>query len=331
MKFKVILGIAAIVVVSGAAMAQTPCPPGANEFATIGGMNNEKLRVDTTGWDNNNNEIGRFWSALNPADNNNFAGTCPSNVVTAFGEWWDDETGNTNCNAGAPCYGIRGAINGVGCGVSTCFQVPLIILVEDYGTGGPPGVGGTAYFYASRIDFLAAGGTRPYDFAIADNSVNGTTPQTLVTGFEYPQAFVTSSSRVGADVQTTQAYVDAGRSVWAAVDANTPLPDSSVIASYDICTHTGGGDPGRDRSLWTCSDSIPYADDGAEASVLVDCPNTVDDTYVAVGLTFTGGVQSALVGSATQVECNPNVADPEPSRPTIRRKADSPRRPARSR
>jgi hypothetical protein len=336
--FKLILGVTAVAVMAAvlAPVANAQCATGAREFATVGGMNNQKLRVNTDGWHNSGQEIGRFWSANNSNDNNNFGGGCPSNDGTqTFGNWWQSNTGNANC-AGSECYGVRGALAGTNCGGSTCQDDPLIVLVEDWGTAGPPGVGDTAHFFAARIDLDAAGAVAPrrWDFGLVDDSVNGQVIQGFVSGAEYPQAFVTSSNRAGSDVNTVQDYSDLGASVWAAVDTSTGLPDSSLVVSYDICTFTGAADPGRDRSMWNCSASVPYADGAVTGNgVTVSCPNTVDDTFVAIGATFDGGsgpdVPSALVGRATQVECNPNIANPEQRRPAIRR--NSAERPSRSR
>jgi hypothetical protein len=68
----------------------------------------------------------------------------------------------------------------------------------------------------------------------------------------------------------------------------------------------------------------PYADAGVMGDQIpVPCPVGVDDTFLAVGVTFvdpsTGGLQSIYVGRNTIVECDPNIADPDG--PTIRRRA----------
>jgi hypothetical protein len=46
-------------------------------------------------------------------------------------------------------------------------------------------------------------------------------------------------------------------------------------------------------------------------TIQVDCGDTVNNVYLAVGATFDAGVQSLLVGAPTIVECDPNVADPD--------------------
>ena len=61
----------------------------------------------------------------------------------------------------------------------------------------------------------------------------------------------------------------------------------------------------------------------------------MNDTYIALGMTFEGGaggdVQSALVGRATILECDPNLADPEPTERPRKPVQANPRKPVNAR
>jgi hypothetical protein len=293
----------ATIVIMAAPAANAQCIP-AQVFGSTGlaklGMVQTEISGPLSG-----NEIGSFWMASNPGNASNAGGTCPAT------EWVVSRTS-----------GNRGVSGGIGAGVCTATTCPgaddeMVFLIEDYGAGGPPGVGDTAYFVGFRMDATPPA-ARYWDLARAAGNIEQTVPM-----LSYPDAVVQTSSRNDPNVDTTQAYADIGLNFWGET-AGGALPDSASVLTFDICTFHGPGDPGRDRGAWTCSATVPYADAAvANVPVSVPCPNDGDDTYVAIGATFVGGVQGHLVGKATAMECDPNLADPDAGlhqRPQVRPK-----------
>ena len=87
-------------------------------------------------------------------------------------------------------------------------------------------------------------------------------------------------------------------------------------------------DPGRLRAVWTLEKQVPYADAAVVGdTVAVPCPTTVDNTYLAVGFEYAGGVKSVLVGPAAEIECDPTLADPDDAATKPRPKVAPRRRP----
>lgn len=333
--FGVAFALVVAVAIATAPVAKAQCSP-AQVFGSVGLAMGGAEQVDVTAGVAHNAglEIGRFWAAANSNNANNFGGTCPSTNVVTADSWWD-------LVAGGPKRGIQGAITGGTCTASSCPSTvtdQMVWVVEDFGPTGPPGVGDTAFWIGFRVDSPGGQAGRVWD--LAKVSGNPTVNMTLPF-LEFPTAVVTSSLRdtISGGVDTTQNYVDAGPNMHSATGAgNTPLPDNSTIVSYDICTFFGGGDPGRARQNWNCDTHVPYANAGVVGNQFeVPCPNTVSDMYLAIGLTFDGGagpdVLSSLVGRAIQVECNPDIADPEPMphKPGIRPKKPATKTPARTR
>jgi len=342
---KVLAGAAVIAVlaVAAAPVANAQCAP-AQVFASIGLFKPvsggfKQVVVNTSGVQNAGNEIGRFWAAGNSGNANNFAGTCPSTAVSSLDSWWDLCANATNqCAGGATTFrGINGAFTGGLCTLSTCPNPgaggdQMIFLIEEWGPGGPPGIGADAFWVAMRVDGTPAA-ARLWDIA----RVSGNPPVNAVLPFNaFPVPQVTGSSRnLTGGVDTTNNYVDLGLNLHAI----SGVPDSASIVSYDLCTFHGPSDPGRLRSAgWTCTTSLPYTDAAKTgAAFKVPCADVINDTWYAVGATFNGGtgqpVKSAMVGRAIQVECDPTIAEPEPLkrpglRPTAPKKAAS--KPARS-
>jgi hypothetical protein len=304
--FKVILSAAAVaaIVVMAAPAVNAQCAP-AQIFGSTGLNKAGMVQVELAG-PVSGHEVGSFWNAANSGTANNFGGTCPASL------WMAPRTASGN-------RGISGGIGQSPCFANTC-PTPndqMMFLVEDYGPGGPPGVGGTAYFTGFRMD-STPGAARYWDLARAAGNTAQVLPQ-----LSYPDATVQTSARNEPNVDTTQAYANIGLNFYGET-AGGPLLDSMSILSFDICTFHGPGDPGRDRSSWSCSATVPYADAAvANVPVSVPCPNDGDDTYVAIGATFAGDVPSRLVGKATAMECDPNLADPDADlnrRPTVRPK-----------
>jgi len=122
-------------------------------------------------------------------------------------------------------------------------------------------------------------------------------------------------------VDITLEYADQGDRVHTWL-AGGVAPTDSVVSEWHLMVHTGQGDPGRLRSLWIKVDTIPYVDGGTTRFWSVPCHDTVNDEWLAVGIGFNGGdagiVDSALVGEATVLECDPNVADPGGAKPDFK-------------
>ena len=66
---------------------------------------------------------------------------------------------------------------------------------------------------------------------------------------------------------------------------------------------------------WVTLQATPYVPGGAPDSFVVPCTSTATDEFVALGIGFNGGVagsiDSALVGRAIPLECDPNLAQPD--------------------
>jgi len=322
---KVLLGVVAgaLVLAVAAPPAEAQCSVGARPFASIGGAGTDnKFRFDPAGTNGVlGAEFGRFWSCANSADGNNFLagdpqkkmGTlCPTQGGTqAGGGWWQV--------AQTTLRGVDGLISGTGCFASTCPDSDLCVVVEDWGPGGPPGVGSTAFFVGFRT--LATPATlRFWDFSRQCGAV-GSSLQCQASMQQFPVPKITSATKAGVARQlVTDSDTDPAINVY----VHTPNvgPASALIESYDLMVHYGTGDPGRNRNsgAWTPLASIPYNDAAvSNLPVQVPCDQGLNDAYLAFGLTFVGGspggpVPSQMVGRAIQVECGGDIAEPKPKK-----------------
>lgn len=263
---------------------------------------------------------------------------CPSNDSTA--PWWRVvQTTNRD---------IQGNIATGDCVLNTCPDLDLTFLVEDFGAApGPPGVGGTAYFTVLRTNRDAAGGcgARQWDIAKAGGAVACTSTNNtfLHQMLEHPTLKVVSSNKTSNDVNVSTNYGrpatggsianDVGENAF--VNNGSTTADTAAIAFIDILAHAGPADPGRGRYA-TCGGS-PCTNQGTSGNCCwtpirqisytggpitndqftIDCGDRTEDIWVSAGITFQGGgaalnVQSALVGQAILVQCDPATADPEP-------------------
>jgi hypothetical protein len=335
---KVLLGTLAIAIVVAVSVpvAEAQCATGARAFATVaGGSGTNKMRVNPAGTNGVlGQEFGRFWQCNDSSSGNNFvagdpakrmaaAGCIPPAVccatqdpVQAGGGWW--QVANTTER------GIEGFISGLGCGASTCPVGDLCLVVEDWGPGGPPGVGATAFFVGWRTNETPPA-IRYWDYS-KQCGAQDTGAVCVVPFVEFPIPFITSATKVGAD-RAIQYDSNTDPSVNVYVHTPNAGPASALLHSYDLMIHNGPSDPGRDRNAacpgepggkcWNLLQSILYADAAIDgASINVPCDNTIDDAYIAFGMTFDGGppggpVPSQMVGKAIQVECDPNIADPK--------------------
>lgn len=329
---KILVGVASVaalaLMAAPAAHAQCGQP---QPFASIGAAKAAQIQVsiNTAGTDNTGKEIGRFWVSNDSTRGNNFGGSCPSTNADPLQSWWDScGLAGSGCTATPTFRGINASITGGSCLANTCPAIDgsdqMTFLVEEWGAGGPPGIGGTAYWIGFRVDVTATNANRFWNLA----RVTGNPPVNSTLNFlEFPTPQVTGSTRnLTGGVDTTNNFVDIGLNLHSASGAaNTPIADGATLISYDLCTFHGAADPGRLRSAgWSCGSHVPYANGAVSgAPFKVPCSDILADTWVAVGVTFDGGagpdVASALVGRAIRVECDPTIAEPEPlPRPGLR-------------
>jgi hypothetical protein len=281
-------------------------------------------------------EIGRFWTSTDSTLGNNFQGNCPA---TSFWRLNDDENQLPN---GA--LRIDNAMGSADCHANTCpsYEDPLTVVIEDFGSP-PPGIGGDAYFVAWQVS-PTPGGTAPRTWDFARTGLTPGTTETVYPFVRFPHANVTSSARSGVNIEVTLHYADVAPNFHGATGGPaTPgalgasLPATSTIVSYDLMFRYGNSDPGRSRSLWTHIATVPYPGIGVPG-VFVSLPcltspqQLLQDMFIAVGITFDGGagpdVPSTLVGRATMIECDPNLAEPQQPIQRLPQKEGFTRRPA---
>jgi hypothetical protein len=340
---KIVLGVVSVAMIMAVAapVAEAQCGAGARNFGTKSGSGLVNMFVDPVGSNGEFGlEYGRFWECGNSANGNNFipgdpqkkmapagTGLCAStDAAQAGGGWW--QVGATTQR------GTDGLISGTGCFASTCPAGDLCQVVEDWGPGGPPGVDSTAFFVGWRSNETPPD-FRYWDFAKFCGTANCSVPMN-----EFPVPRVESSTRnAGTGDAEIVTGSDRDPSVNVYVQTPTAGPASQLIESYDLMISTGATDPGRDRNSgdWSLLASIPYADAALGGQpIVVPCANEIDDAFIAFGLTFVGGppggpVPSQLVGSAIQIECDPNIADPKPKPTDTLRQRPTQRTPTRSR
>jgi hypothetical protein len=333
---KVLLGVVAGALVLAVATppAEAQCATGARPFATIGGAGvDNKFRLNPAGTHGViGTEFGRFWACHNSNEGNNFivgdpqrkmGPGCPSTGGgQANGGWWQV--------AQTTLRGIEGFMTGTGCLASSCPDNDLCLVVEDWGAGGPPGVGGTAFFVGFRTLWTpgAGGGGRYWDFSRHCGAAV-TSAQCEANMNEFPVPKITSATKQGVNrALVTDSNVDPSVNVY--VHRPNAGPASDLIASYDLLVHTGTSDPGRNRNAtgcappnpggncWNLLSQISYSNAAVSGEpVVVSCDNIPEDAFIAFGMSFVGGppggpVPSQLVGRAIQVECGGDIAEPDP-------------------
>jgi hypothetical protein len=345
-----VVAIATCAALSPAVNAQ--CATGARHFASVGG-NTElpKVRIlpgASRGGvlDGVGTEIGRFWQSADSTLGHNFLPgdpdfkmdplRCPTQGETQAGQGWWQVAQTTK-------RGVTGLISGTGCMASTCPFGDMTFVIEDFGSSGPPGINDTAHFIGFRVD-QTPGDYRYWDLAKV------APPDTDLLFIEFPVVTVTSSFKQGTDRVVTMNFANISFHVHGQSES-APIPATEIIASYDLMVHSGDTDPGRLRyadtcdapnpggRCWTLVQQTPFTGVGPQGvSAVVPCESVTKDSFVALGISFKGGVgpnvPSALVGRAVQIECDPNLADPRvrPS-PSVRtdERPDSRGVPSRSR
>lgn len=99
------------------------------------------------------------------------------------------------------------------------------------------------------------------------------------------------------------------------IDYTVPNPTSGVrngrctgnVTAVNVYRQASATDPGRDITGWTLVEAFPAA--GGSSSVALDCSNIAVDQWLATGLEVEGQPVQ-FVSNPTQVECDPDLADP---------------------
>jgi hypothetical protein len=90
---------------------------------------------------------------------------------------------------------------------------------------------------------------------------------------------------------------------------------ASAVTGYRILSQSSATNPGRNAASFTTTLATVAAPGGAavpSTPVTVDCSNIANDQWIVAQLTFeNGAVFSNAVSEATQVKCNPALADPK--------------------
>ena len=306
---KILMVITALVVIVGLTTDTWAQCSSARIFRSSGKFGNN-LNIGIAGTDNTTNQIGRFWDSDNATLSNNglngpdFGNLCPING--AGSAWWLEFDADNKK--------ISGALTNVACVQVGCPANKMTIVVEDYAAGGPPGVGASAYYAGYMVDETPAGG-RWYDYGNVDGITENNASLAML---EFPNVLITGSSRNGASIQVNYNNLDQTNMVhttdWAG--GGGLFPTEAVVAEWQLVKATGTDDPGRLRSDgWVTIQTTPYVAGGAPATFMVPCSSTATDEFLAIGIGFNGGaagsIDSALVGRAIPLECDPNLAQPD--------------------
>ena len=298
--------VVAVLLLAGLVTEVTAQCPTARTFRSAGRPGNAVV-IDVADLDPGSNEIGRFWDSEDATISHNglegpdFGNLCPPE------HWWKPRELN-----GYWC--IDGALTAAGCPQHGCPSRELTVVIEDYDQNGPPGIDGTAHYIAWKTDETPAS-DRWFDFG----GVDGVTERTILPMLPFPELRITGSSRHGSIIQVSADLPDQSDHVhtwnW---EQGTPYPTSDLILEWQVLRHVGNWDPGRLRSSgWEKLSVIQYFPGGAPTEFNATCLHHLDDEFYAMGIGFNGGngqvIDSALVGRAIYLECDPNMADPDPS------------------
>ncbi len=279
------------------------CPQARSFGGFPGGKTGSQVIVDASAFENLGNEFAQFWETGIVANGTGVgaAGSCDSQDASVG--WWQFVGTST-------LRGIRGFVAQPGCVLPVCPGVGsgLTFLVEELTADGQ---GGGFIMYQSDE---TPNGPRWYDHARTDHDAGPGTSMTHVMG-TLPTVIITGVSGVPPMVMVTADYLPDVGSQFHGVEgpANTQLPGSAGIESYDVMWFHGVNPPDSLRSNWNLLKKIPYNDSAIFGDVFTArCPEPVDSDYVAIGLTFVGGVESLTVGPPSlPVPCYHMVAQPE--------------------
>jgi hypothetical protein len=271
----------------------------------------------------NGNERASFYHLANPAQHSGTGQFPPNPGVSCPVSLWLTTGGMF---PGTGFSAILAPVHSANCLVGWCAPEtnPMVTLYEDVTDDGTD-----AGFIVYQVDGTPAE-VRHYDHG---RTVPGNPKGTIGTHVlqAYPRVQVAGTAGPPPNTDATNSYQDVLINFHGVSGpSNTPLPASAAIQSYDVLFFHGpfaGGPPGRDRSLWSHAKTVPY-NNASVVSDLVDvpCPTSGPTTvsWLALGMTFQGGVQSDYVsfsGTGQAVSCDPTIADPEhpQHRPSIQR------------
>ena len=286
-----LFGVIATVVAIVALLAPTSraqCAQARSFGGFPGGKTGSQILIDATAFENAGNEMAQFWITGTPANGSGVgaAGSCDSQGPAPVG-WWQQVGTSTN-------RAIRGYVAQPGCDLPAC-PLPgqsLTFLIEEMTADGS----GAGFIMYTTDDTPA--GLRWYDHARTDPDA---APGTSVTHVmeSLPKVIFTGSAGIPPNITVSANYADVESGTHGVQEpGNTPLPASVQVESYDVLW-AHGGDPGRDRGLWTLLKQIAYTDAPIVGDVVeVPCIDE-DPVYLAIGLTFDGGVESSFVGRAS--------------------------------
>jgi hypothetical protein len=269
------------------------------------------------------NEKASFWVNGNPGQNSggphfppNPNANCPSSGYLQTGGMFP----------GVGFGSILAVTASPACLLGFCApdSAQMVMVLEDTTTDGTD-----AGFIVYQVDGTPAE-VRFYDHG---RTVPGNPKGTIATHVlqAYPRVQVAGTAGPPPNTDATNNYQDVLINFHGATGpSNTMLPAGAGIQSYDVLFFHGpfaGGPPGRDRAGWQSVKSVPY-NNASVVSDMVDvpCPTSGAGTvsWLALGMTFQGGVQSELVsfsGTGQAVSCDPTIADPDQPqhRPSIQR------------
>ena len=300
---KILVVVVALVAITGMVTDAWAQCSGPRIFRSSGkgGLN---VKADTTGAESGGNEIGRLWDTQNAAFSNN--GLADGSQCTPDNWWRTDGT----------LWYIDGALTSGACAQTGCPTRDMTVVIEDYDTNGPPGVGGKAFYMGWAVTETPAG-LRWYDYGLVD----GVTAATTLPFLQFPSANVLDSDRSPGTVDVTMRFADQAGNVHSWLNGAV-APTTAVVKEWHLMKATGTADPGRQRSLWTKIDTIAHQDGGLDKFYSVDCPDVGTDEWLAIGIGFDGGsapaVDSALVGEAVALECDPTLAQPDEVKPNLK-------------
>jgi hypothetical protein len=237
------------------------------------------------------NGTSAYWhSSIPGSDSNTLVGR--SWQLGAAGNW--DSTGGAVPCADFLYYsagGINLNLNLGGCG-SGCPGTGSTIAVLAQNRGPV----GTEFLLATVTETLT--GNTFFDYAVQGD-------HNMVT---LPRPRVVSSSRTGTTVNLNVQIPALSGGLYGPNAA-------SAITGYRILTQSSATNPGRNAASFTTTLATVAAPGGAavpSTPVTVDCSNIANDQWIVAQLNFeSGAVVSNAVSEATQVKCNPALADPK--------------------
>ena len=304
---KILVVMVVLTVITGVVVdTYAQCFPG--RLFRSSGKFGTNVKVDVTGA-SDAAFIGRLWDTGNAAlansglDGPNFGSDCP------VADWWLTD---------GTLRFIDGVVGGGACIMDCPLGDEMTAVIEDYDANGPPGVGGSAYYMGWAVTSTPAEG-RYYDYGLVDGIASATTLNMLA----FPLADVTASGRTGGNVDVTVDLADQSQMVHTWIGGGVAAT-SAVVSEWHLMKATGTADPGRLRSNWVKIATIPYVPGGTNKFQSVPCTDTVQDEFLAVGIGFNGGnfgtIDSALVGAAVALECDPFLAQPDDVKQEFKRK-----------